>query len=226
MLADDIRTAVAGYIHDRLARESSEWGRSAAIARATGVTPAHIANVKNGKAAAGVDLARLLAKYWEMTESELEAAAIAWFEARGRPARVANLASKQWTELLPRYPNLAEAVAILRREGEIDAAFLDEIEETKLLSENDLPVTVWWRTIENEANKRRYASRVLSSESSRTVSPAGVSIAQQMERARAEAGVTPRGGEPIDTSTSDGILEAKPATRSSSAIRGKKPRSR
>jgi hypothetical protein len=159
MPATEIRTAIAAYIHDRLVREcASERGRAAAIARATGVTTAHVANVKNGKASAGEDFSRALAGYWSMSYQQLENAAVEWFRSN-RPASRTSAARVRWEDVDPRYPNLAESLSIVRREGQYDASFLDEIERTRLRSERDLPTTVWLKMIELESELRRRASR-------------------------------------------------------------------
>jgi hypothetical protein len=159
MQATQIRSAIAAYIHDRLVREcTAERGRAAAIARATGVTTAHVANVKNGKASAGEDFSRALAVYWSMSYQQLENAAVEWFRSH-RPRPIPAAAQRRWEEVDPRYPNLAESLSIVRREGQYEASFLDEIERTKLRSERDLPTTVWLKMIELESELRRRASR-------------------------------------------------------------------
>jgi transcriptional regulator with XRE-family HTH domain len=72
------RERIALYVSQRLKRETAEErGRAAEIAEKTGFSTAHIANAKNGKVrGVGDDLARALAKYWEMTHAEFEEEAL------------------------------------------------------------------------------------------------------------------------------------------------------
>ena len=158
MRTQDIRVAVIAYIRDRVARETEgTWGAAAKIARATNTTPTHVGNVKNGKTAAGPDFTAALARYWEMTEEELEAKALKWWKDAGSPPtpRYSAVRSPSGD---PNYPNLAESIGILRREGVVDERLLKEAEQTKLNSKTDLPVTVWLKMIELESELRRRAA--------------------------------------------------------------------
>lgn len=218
MTAEEIRLAVSAYIHDRLARDlATQRGAAAALARATHTSPAHVANVKNGKVAAGPEFARALADHWGLREAELEARAVAWFEERGRHPQASRHASVRWTEMDARYPNLAHAIAILREEGKIDPALLDEAEQTKLRSEGDLPVTEWWRMIENEAILRRRYRGSMQTPPARVdkqLTPQGLAAAQHIVAARRELGM-PAEAEPIDVSTSASALAGAPNVDSS-----------
>lgn len=184
--------AVAAYIKDRMAREcDDERGRAAAIAEETGFTTAHIANIRSGKGRAGQGFAVALAKVWGMTFEELEQAAGEWAAAR---------VGDRWVEYDPRYPNLAEAVAILRREGRIDPTFLDEAIRTQLRSPTDLPTSMWMRFLELEANaaRRERAAESPAGGAPRRLSPQGQAVSDQMRQARIDAGLTAPGGEPDD----------------------------
>lgn len=72
---DQAKEHVAQYVSARLVAECEERGAATRIAKATGFTPAAIANAKN-HARVGADLARGLAKYWHMTIDQLEAVAM------------------------------------------------------------------------------------------------------------------------------------------------------
>jgi hypothetical protein len=187
MERDETRLAIAAYVRDRLFREcSARRGVAADIARATGATTAHIANVKNGKATTGDEFARKVARYWNLTYPQLEAAAAEWYRTHSPPPPSGT--ASRWVEIDPRYPNLAEALHILRREGEIDAGLLDDVERTQLKSDHDLPTTVWIKMIEVEAMMRR-RTPIPVALPVRHLSHAGQVVAEQMRAARRRAGL-------------------------------------
>lgn len=73
--SDQVKEQVAQYVRARLLVECEERGKATKIAKATGFTPAAVANAKN-HARVGADLARGLAKHWGMTIDQLEAVAL------------------------------------------------------------------------------------------------------------------------------------------------------
>ena len=73
---NDRRSAIVGYVRERLVEEcTGHRGKQAEIARVTGFTSAHVANVVSRSRGIGDDFAHALAAYWKMTFAELEAAA-------------------------------------------------------------------------------------------------------------------------------------------------------
>ena len=79
MARDEARQKLTDYISARLTAETKgddKRGEAAKIARETGFSSAHIANVSNGKLrGVGDDFARAMAKYWEMEFADLLALA-------------------------------------------------------------------------------------------------------------------------------------------------------
>lgn len=79
MARDDVRQKLTDYISARIAAETKgegKRGEAAKIAKKTGFSSAHIANVSNGNIrGVGDDFARAMAKFWGMTYAQLEAVA-------------------------------------------------------------------------------------------------------------------------------------------------------
>ncbi len=171
---------VADYVQQRLAFETARRrGVAAEIARQTGATTAHIATVRLGRSPAGAGFVAQIAGYWGMgvdelyeaarqrvpgpwTEEEHERhAAAARERARraARPAPASQGAPERWVEYNTRYPNLNLALRYARAEGRIDPAFIDEVAKTRLNSSDDLPLPIWLRLIELEADSRRRADQ-------------------------------------------------------------------
>lgn len=176
---------VATYVQQRLAFETDrKRGASAEIARQTGAKTSHVATVRLGKSVPGMGFVAKIAPYWKMTVEELFAAAKRrapgpWTEeewqavtaaAQAGPVSVgrapaepggqpSQAAPERWVEYDPRYPNLHMALRYARGEGRIEPAYLEDMAKTRLNSPVDLPLGIWLRFIELEADARRRAER-------------------------------------------------------------------
>lgn len=101
---------ISAYVRERLARECSDRGKQAEIARVTDFTSAHISKVING-AGVGPDFMHALAEYWRTDVAALEA------EALKRPVSSPPPASPQpnaraTVRSSPEYASASEAVRL------------------------------------------------------------------------------------------------------------------
>lgn len=114
---DGPRSALAAYVRWRLKKEEEEHGRGyqAEVARKSGISTAHIANILNRPhQGVGMDAATALARYWGMSFAKLTDAATEW-------AKTALVSPTG-----PALPNLEDAVGLLRERGKVS----DEAVET------------------------------------------------------------------------------------------------
>lgn len=106
MHSNDARSVLAGYVRARLKKEEAEHGRGyqAEVARKTGLSTAHVANVMNRPhQGVGTDALIAFAGFWGMTLGQLEDAAREWAKDLPPPPE---------HEPLP--PNLTEALEFMR----------------------------------------------------------------------------------------------------------------
>lgn len=107
----DARAAITGYVRERLHAEQRAHGRGyqARVARAAGLSSAHVANVMTEEhRGVGIEAAAKLAGYWGMSLDQLTATALEWASRTPPSARVS--------------PNLMAALDYLRARGELTEA--------------------------------------------------------------------------------------------------------
>lgn len=106
----DTRTAIAGYVRERLRTEERAHGRGyqAHVARRSKLSTAHVANVMSqDHRGIGIDAAAKLAVFWNLSLEQLTAAALEW--AAHRPPSSGTRPT----------PNLEAALAFMRGRGEM-----------------------------------------------------------------------------------------------------------
>lgn len=77
------RESISKYVRQRLTGEcQSGRGKAAEIARATGLSTAHITNIQKSERGVGDDAARALGTYWGLSFAQLEEEALRWMAAQ------------------------------------------------------------------------------------------------------------------------------------------------
>lgn len=105
------RAAMSAYVRERLRKEVAAHprGHQAHIARAAGISRAHVTNIlTRPEIGVGTDVADKLARYWGLSLVELTTEAHAW-------------ATKHQASPPTHPPNLAEALAFIRGRGGLSA---------------------------------------------------------------------------------------------------------
>jgi transcriptional regulator with XRE-family HTH domain len=130
----DARTVLANYVRTRLKKEEQERGRGyqADVARRTGLSTAHVANIMNRPhQGLGIEAMTALAGYWGITLGQLEEAAKEW--AKNEPAP----SSRALTQ-----PNLVAALDFVRTREPVP----DDVVETAVrvgVAGGDFSPQVW-----------------------------------------------------------------------------------
>lgn len=134
------RKAVAAYVLDRLETECrAERGRASQVAKVTGFSTAHIANVRKKERGIGDDFARAMARMWGFESyAALETEALRW--VREHPDAVPD----------DRHPRRTEAARLCREAGVPEEAIRRVLVEPVAPEDESRP-TLWW------ADRMRYA---------------------------------------------------------------------
>jgi hypothetical protein len=146
--------AVAAYIQARLKAEDKEHGRGriAEIAKATGFSSAHLANVKN-HGGGGDKFARGMATFWGIDFEELRRLAVEVSTPTPTPPSI----RETKVELDPRYPNLTRAIIFC--EHRVRRAAIDRVLRVSHRSKDDLTPERWLSLIEAEDIRLEMAER-------------------------------------------------------------------
>lgn len=146
------RDVVAEYVRKRLVEECRKRGGAAHIAKATGVTPVHVHNVRVGHRRGGDDFLHRIAEYWGMTTTELARLAL---NEEPEPRR-------------ERLPNLSATLVWCR--GSYPNEFLDGYAKAARKATHDLSRREWLDDIDAQlrswAQNGRIAPRVREAEAS------------------------------------------------------------
>lgn len=113
------RSVRSAYIRMRLKKEEQEHGRGyqAEVARRTGLSTAHVANIMNRPhQGVGEEAVELLAKFWGMTSAQLTDMAREWAKDQPPPS----------SRSTPTQANLIAALNFMRGQGEVP----DDVVET------------------------------------------------------------------------------------------------
>lgn len=166
----ETRQITAKYISHRIAKETTQRGEAADLARRLSVSHAHISKVARGVGGTGYDFEVDVARHWGMSHAELEAAALAWWRVESR-----NIPPEQLAAVPERYPNRAIARAYAIGVG-ISAEAIAEVDSMALHSEVD-PHPDEWLELYRGADRRLrlFASSPGAEQKERAASRARVS---------------------------------------------------